>query len=77
MTAMPPQTLLGNLQPTENDFEKDQQPKLAVPTTDLSMPCVKNIKVLEQEIRERVSGKFNTGAFKGNEFAEIVERIVH
>jgi hypothetical protein len=41
------------------------------------MPCVKNMQTLEQEIRDRVSGKFITGGFKGNEFAELVERIVN
>ena len=41
------------------------------------MPCVKNLQTLETEIRDRISGKFNTGADKGNEFAELVDRIVH
>jgi hypothetical protein len=47
------------------------------PTVDVSMQCVKNMATLEQEIRDRVSGKYNTGGCKGNEFAEIVERIVN
>ena len=41
------------------------------------MPCVKSLVTLENEIRERISGKYNTGADKGNEFAELVDRIVH
>ena len=29
-----------------------------------SMPCFKNLATLEKEIRDRISGKFNTGANK-------------
>lgn len=80
MAAMPPPTLKGG-SITVTDNHPDTVP-LETPTNtatdfDASMPCVKNMKLLEQEIRERVSGKFNTGNRKGNEFAELVERIVH
>ena len=42
-----------------------------------SMPCIKNIGTLEHEIRDRISGKFNVGNNKQNEFSELVDRIVH
>ena len=45
--------------------------------SNCSMPCIKNIVSLEQEVRDRISGKFNVGSQKGNEFQELVERIVH
>jgi len=41
-----------------------------------SMPCIRNIDSLEKEIRERISGKFNVGPDKKNEFRELVDRIV-
>lgn len=40
------------------------------------LPCFKNPATLEQELRDRISGKFNTGACKHNEFRELVDRIV-
>lgn len=40
------------------------------------MPCFKNMATLEKEIRDRISGKFNTGTNKQNEFSELVDRIV-
>ena len=40
------------------------------------MPCFKNLATLEKELRDRISGKFNTGANKQNEFRELVDRIV-
>ena len=40
------------------------------------MPCFKNLATLEMEIRNRISGKYNTGANKQNEFRELVDRIV-
>ena len=40
------------------------------------MPCFKNSLTLEKEIRDRISGKFNTGQDKQNEFRELVDRIV-
>ncbi len=41
-----------------------------------AMPCFKNQGTLEKEIRDRISGKFNTGQDKQNEFRELVDRIV-
>lgn len=41
-----------------------------------AMPCFKNLATLEKEIRDRISGKFNTGNDKQNEFRELVDRIV-
>lgn len=82
MAAMPPPT--RSCSPSsEMPFVLDQNSASAMQqttyraTVDVSMQCVKNMATLEQEIRDRVSGKFNSGVCKGNEFAEIVERIVN
>ena len=40
------------------------------------MPCFKNIGTLEKEIRERISGRYNTNSSKQDDFHLIVERIV-
>jgi quinol monooxygenase YgiN len=40
------------------------------------MPCFKNLVTLEREIRDRISGKFNTGTDKKNELIELVERLI-
>ncbi len=45
-------------------------------TVSKAMPCFKNMISLEREIRDRISGKFNTGADKKNELQELVERIM-
>lgn len=41
-----------------------------------AMPCFKNISTLESEIRNRISGKYNSGLDKQNELRELVNRIV-
>ena len=41
-----------------------------------AMPCFKNMSTFEREIRDRISGKFNVGPSRSNEFQELVERIV-
>lgn len=84
MSAMKPNNHSTSSISQVNEFIIDQnsagaQPSSNAtwPTHDVSMPCVKNMSTLEQEIRDRISGKFNTGPNKGNEFAELVERIVN
>ena len=39
----------------------DSDGNVTKPGVNCSMPCIKNIATLEQEIRDRISGKFNVG----------------
>ncbi len=40
------------------------------------MPCFVKPKLLFQEIRDRISLKFNTGSLPEGDFFELVDRIV-
>jgi phosphatidylinositol kinase/protein kinase (PI-3 family) len=86
MAAMPPSKMKTvedkpniSPKPANNDWlgglTTPSKPPPAI--VDIGLPCVKNINTLEQELRDRVSGKFNVNPSKGNEFAELVERIVN
>ena len=40
------------------------------------MPCFRNMATLEREIKDRISVRYITGAEKGHEFKELVDRIL-
>ena len=43
---------------------------------DSPMSCIRDLKTLEKEIRDKVTGRFNKDQSKKNEFEELVDRIV-
>jgi len=64
---------MGHQQGKGDPKQSNSQP---INTASKAMPCFKNMATLEREIRDRVSVKYCLAAEKGNDFLELVERII-
>jgi hypothetical protein len=59
-----------------NQVKGESKPQSTQTGSSKAMPCFRNMATLEREIKDRISVRYITGAEKGHEFKELVDRIL-